>query len=242
MTNYSENMLKLVRDSEGLRLTAYLCPAGVPTIGYGHTKGVNRAQVDGKRIISVAKADQLLIEDLDAVAQAVDSLVKVPVSQRQREALISFAFNVGSANLESSTLLKKLNAKDYAGAADEFPKWNKATVKGKKVVLPGLTARRSAERTLFLGDSGDIAQAVVSGDQKSLVSSKTIVGGALAGVGAAGSFGVQELIDVLAQVQGPLTDLAPTLEIARYALMAVTAAGSILTIYARIADRKAGVK
>jgi lysozyme len=242
MTNYSENLLKLIRDSEGLRLTAYTCPAGVPTIGYGHTKGVTKAQVDAKRIISVAKADQLLIEDLDATAAQVGKLVKVPVSQRQLEALISFAFNVGGANLASSTLLKKLNAKDYAGAADEFPKWNKATVKGKKVVLPGLTARRSAERTLFLGDSGDMPQEVASGEPKSLVSSKTMVGGVIAGAGVAGSFGVQELIDVLAQVQGPLTDLAPTLDIARYALMVVTAAGSILTIYARIADRKAGVK
>lgn len=242
MTKYSEDLLKLVRDSEGLRLTAYLCPAGVPTIGYGHTKGVTKAQVEAGRTITHVKAVQLLIEDLDDTAAQVDKLVKTPVSQRQREALISFAFNVGSGNLASSTLLKKLNAGDYAGAADEFQKWNKATVNGKKVVLPGLTARRSAERTLFLGESGDMPQAVASGELKPLSTSKTIAGGAMAGLGVAGSFGVQELIDVLAQVQGPLTDLAPTLEIARYALMAVTAAGSILTIYARIADRKAGVK
>lgn len=242
MTNYSEELLNLIRSSEGLKLTAYMCPAGVPTIGYGHTKGVTKAQVDAKRTITKAQADTLLDEDLDATAAAVDKIVAAPVSQRQREALISFVFNVGIGNLKSSTLLKKLNAGDYAGAADEFLKWNKATVKGKKVVLPGLTARRSAERTLFLGASGAMPQAVASGEPKSLASSKTIAGGVIAGAGVAGSIGVQQIIDALAAAQGPLTEMAATMEMARYALAFVTLAGSALTIYARIADRKAGVK
>lgn len=242
MTNYSEELLNLIRSSEGLKLKAYLCPAGVPTIGYGHTRTVTKAQVDAGTTITKVQAEILLKGDLDRIAPAISQAVTAPLRGRQFEAVLSFAFNVGIGNLKSSTLLKKLNEGDYAGAADEFPKWDKATVGGKKVVLPGLTARRSAERTLFLGESGAMPQVVASGELKSLVTSKTIAGGVLAGVGAAGSFGVQELIDVLAQVQGPLTDLAPTLDIARYALMFVTAAGSLLTIYARIADRKAGVK
>lgn len=242
MTDFSQELLKLVRESEGLRLTAYTCVAGVPTIGYGHTKGVTKAQVDGGRTISQESAEALLIEDLTKTAQAVDKLVTVSASGRQRDALVSFAFNVGVAALAGSTLLRKLNAGDYDGAAAEFLKWDKATVKGKKVSLPGLTSRRAAERKLFLGVQEGVPQAVASGEPKPLMASKTIAGGVIASVGVAGSFGVQELIDVLAQVQGPLTDLAPTLDIARYALMAVTAAGSILTIYARIADRKAGLK
>jgi lysozyme len=242
MTNYSEELLNLIRASEGLKLTAYMCPAGVPTIGYGHTKGVTKAQVDAKRTITKAQADALLAEDLARVEQSILKSITVPVSVRQLDALISFVFNVGGGNLASSTLLKKLNAGDYAGAANEFPKWNKATVKGKKVVLPGLTARRSAERTLFLGESGAMPQEVSSGEPKSLASSKTIAGGVIAGAGVAGSIGVQQIIDALAAAQGPLTEMAATMEAARYALAFVTLAGSALTIYARIADRKAGVK
>lgn len=143
----------LVRQFEGFRADAYLCPAGVWTIGYGHTRGVKK----GDRI-SRERAEELLIEDLAEAAAAVDRLVKVPINPMQRGALASFVFNVGAdedadtiaEGLGDSTLLKLLNQGNYAAAAAEFGKWVKATVAGKKVTLGGLVKRRAAEAALFL--------------------------------------------------------------------------------------------
>jgi lysozyme len=162
----------LVRLCEGLYLKAYLCPAGVPTIGYGHTRGVRLGQT-----ITAAQADALLAQDLDEAAAAVDRLVKVPITPEQRGSLASFVFNVGAdedaddvaEGLGDSTLLKLLNRGDYEGAAAEFGKWTKATVKGVKQDLPGLVKRRAAEAALFrhgiavpLKDIGPMPQAVVA--------------------------------------------------------------------------------
>ena len=142
---------KLIKEYEGLRLKAYRCSAGVLTIGWGHTKGVT----EDTKPITISEGDALLAEDLIEFEDAVNFLVKVPLEQHQFDALVSFAFNVGpdidadsiAEGLGDSTLLKKLNAGNYMGAADEFPKWNKA--KGK--VLAGLVKRRAAERAMFLG-------------------------------------------------------------------------------------------
>ncbi|SAL26107.1 lysozyme [Caballeronia sordidicola] len=93
-----------------------------------------------------ARADARLTADLLRFGAAVDSLVKVPLSPQQKAAIVDFTFNLGSGNLQSSTLLKLLNAGDYAGAANEFPKWNLASGK----VMAGLVTRRARERSLFL--------------------------------------------------------------------------------------------
>ena len=140
-----EKGLALIKQFEGLRLDAYICPAGVPTIGYGTTK-VNGQSVKVPSTITESQANNYLQSDVKTFEQAVNSAVTVPVTQNQFDALVSFTYNLGPGNLRSSTLLKKLNAKDYAGAADEFPKWNKSG--GKE--LAGLTRRRNAERDLFL--------------------------------------------------------------------------------------------
>ena len=137
--------LNLIKSFEGCKLTAYLCPANVPTIGWGHTKTVTKADV-GKKTITQSEADALLLSDLVTYENAVKRLVKVPLSENQYGALVSFTYNLGQGNLANSTLLKKLNAKDYKGAADEFSKWTK--VGGK--TLNGLVRRRAAERALFL--------------------------------------------------------------------------------------------
>ncbi|AWJ92628.1 muraminidase (plasmid) [Azospirillum baldaniorum] len=136
--------LALARNAEGLYLNAYLCPAGVPTIGYGHTAGVKMGQR-----ITASQAENFLLEDMAAAAAQVDKLVKVPLTDRQRGALASFVFNLGAGALGSSTLLRRLNQRDYAGAAAEFPKWVYATVNGVKTQLPGLVKRRAAEVKLF---------------------------------------------------------------------------------------------
>lgn len=141
--------LDLIKEFEGLELSAYPDPAtgGAPwTIGYGWTQPVDGKPVVKGMTISLDKAEELLVKGVVPYANRVTVLVKVPVNQNQFDALVSFAYNLGTANLQNSTLLKKLNKKDYEGAADEFLKWNRA---GGKVVK-GLTRRREAERKLFL--------------------------------------------------------------------------------------------
>jgi len=138
----SKHGLDFIASFEGCSLTAYWDSLGsVWTIGYGHTGGVHKGQV-----ITKQKALDLLKSDCSGAASAVNRLVKVAINQNQFDALVSFTFNCGSGALQSSTLLKLLNAGDYKGAANEFPKWNHA---GGKVVA-GLTRRRNAEKKLFL--------------------------------------------------------------------------------------------
>ncbi len=135
----------IIKKWEGLRLKAYLCPAGVPTIGYGHTYNVKMGQT-----ISVAQAELFLDHDYQDAEEQVLSLVKVPLTENQLGALTSFVFNLGAGNLRISTLLRKLNLGDYSGAAEQFGAWNKARVNGAMIALDGLTKRRADEKNLFL--------------------------------------------------------------------------------------------
>ncbi|HLO49375.1 MAG TPA: lysozyme [Kamptonema sp.] len=139
----NEQGLALIKEFEGCQLEAYLCPAGVPTIGYGHTRSVAIGQV-----ITEAKADALLREDLRDVEEAVNQLVTAPINDNQFSALTSFVFNVGSGAFGRSTMLSMLNANAQTDiVAAQFLRWNKANSEE----LPGLTRRRHAERALFLG-------------------------------------------------------------------------------------------
>lgn len=134
--------LDIIKRHEGLRLEAYMpTPNDVPTIGYGHTKGVKM----GMRITN-AQAEEYLKQDIAWAQDAVNSLVKVRLTQNQFDALVSFVFNVGASAFTKSTLLRMLNGGDYQGAADQFLRWDK---QGGKV-LRGLTKRRAEERALFL--------------------------------------------------------------------------------------------
>ena len=132
--------LDIVKEAEGLRLSAYLCPAGIPTIGYGHTKGVKLGDTCTKE-----QAEKWLENDFFMAKQDVKAVVRVPLRENQLDALASFVFNLGVRKLIQSTLLKKLNAGDYSGAAAEFDKW----VFAGKVKLNGLIKRRAKERKLF---------------------------------------------------------------------------------------------
>lgn len=133
--------LTLIKQWEGCRLTAYKDVAGVWTIGYGSTG----AHVRAGMTISQAEADALLVADLARFERAVEKLVKVPLSDGQFAALVSFAFNVGEGALQKSTLLKKLNAGNYDAVPGELAKWVNAG--GKKV--QGLVNRRAAEAGLW---------------------------------------------------------------------------------------------
>ena len=138
----SQRGIDLIKRFEGLRLSAYKCPADVWTIGYGTTAGVKEGQ-----IITKERAEELLRDDVKRFEDQVLRLVKVPLTQGQLDALVSFTYNLGAANLGNSTLLRLLNAGDYKGAASQFGRWTKAG--GKE--LPGLVKRRAAERSLFEG-------------------------------------------------------------------------------------------
>lgn len=137
----SNNGINLIKCFEGLELKAYRDSVGILTIGYGHTHAVKAGD-----IITGEQADAFLREDLQVAELTVNTNVKVKLTQGQFDALVSFVFNLGSGNFVKSTLIKKLNVGDYAGAADEFGKWVNAG--GKK--LPGLVKRRAAEREVFL--------------------------------------------------------------------------------------------
>lgn len=135
--------IEIIKPFESCKLTAYLCPAGVWTIGWGATgpeitKGLKWTQ---------EQADNRLMLDVVKFERGVKALVKVPLSDNQLGALISFAYNVGLGNLGKSTLLKLLNAGAYKSASEQFIRWNKAGGK----VLKGLTRRRQIEQGVFNG-------------------------------------------------------------------------------------------
>lgn len=120
--------------------TTYRCPANVLTIGFGCTEGVEEGMVWTRK-----QAEEAFRNELVKHEKAVDRLATVELNQNQRDALISFSYNCGTGALSKSTLLKKLNAGDFEGAARQFASWNK----GGGRVLPGLVRRRAAEAALF---------------------------------------------------------------------------------------------
>jgi lysozyme len=141
---YDDEGISLTEDAEGCRLTAYPDPGtgGAPwTIGYGHTG----PEVHEGMTITHDQATEFLKEDIKSSEAAVKRCVEVPLTQGQYNALVDFAFNAGAGNLQHSTLLRKVNASDFAGAVEEFGKW----VNGGGHVLPGLVRRRHAESQAF---------------------------------------------------------------------------------------------
>ena len=139
----SQTGIDLIKRFEGFSPVAYLCPAGVWTIGYGHTAGVHEGDsIDGDT------AEDYLREDLTSAEGAVEKYVKVPLKQWQFDALVSFTFNLGAGNLYSSTLLKKVNRNpDDPSIRQEFEKWVYADGR----VLQGLVDRRKAEADMYFG-------------------------------------------------------------------------------------------
>lgn len=144
--NISQEGIDLIKEFEGFRSNAYRCPAGVVTIGIGTTVYANGQRVQMGDTITEKEAERELRSAIKVYEDAVRRNVTVPLTQGQFDALVSFTYNCGVGALEASTLLKKLNYKDYQGAANELPKWNK----GGGRVLPGLVRRREAEKVLFL--------------------------------------------------------------------------------------------
>lgn len=136
----SDKLIEAIKQFEGCRLTAYKCPAGVWTIGYGTTKDVKQGQK-----ITESQAEQLLRQDLEKFELQLNNL-KLKLTQPQYDACLDFIYNCGIANFKSSTLLKKIIAKaPEAEIKYQFSRWNKAAGK----VLAGLTKRREWEANRF---------------------------------------------------------------------------------------------
>jgi len=134
--------LDLIKSFEGLRLKAYRCPAGVPTIGYGATG----PDIKIGMIWTEGQCHARLVADVARFEQAVAKALTVTANENQFAAMVSLAFNIGAGGFARSSVLRRHNARDFAGAADAFLLWNK----GGGRVLPGLVRRRKAERDLYL--------------------------------------------------------------------------------------------
>jgi len=141
----SKRGLEFIKRREALRLTSYQDGGGVWTIGYGHTGNVLVGQT-----ITATQAEGLLRQDIGWAEHAVRTLVTVALSQNEYDALVSLIFNIGQHNFAKSTVLKRLEALDYEGAADAFLMWNK----DNGHVVKGLTNRRRDERLFFSGQGG----------------------------------------------------------------------------------------
>tara|TARA_R100000781_G_scaffold22616_1_gene16780 strand:- start:2645 stop:3088 length:444 start_codon:yes stop_codon:yes gene_type:complete len=138
----SKEGIALIKKFEGCELKAYRCAANVLTIGYGHTKDVTEDME-----ITQEEAETMLINELMEYCNYVDMYVDVPLNQNQFDALVSWTYNLGPKNLQSSTLLKVLNQEKYNDVPAQMRRWNKANGEVKQ----GLIRRREAESLLFEG-------------------------------------------------------------------------------------------
>lgn len=166
----------IIRRYEGVRLKAYLCPAGKVTIGYGHVilpkfdyyrfrhcdasrlarliadcQAARRITLEAQVVLKITEetAELWLLQDAEQVGRFLNSVTPVALNQAQFDALVSFVFNVGQGQYATSTLRKKLHQGDFAGAAAEIERWIYGTVNGQKRKLNGLITRRAEERGLF---------------------------------------------------------------------------------------------
>lgn len=146
---FSNAGMELLKRSEGFRGRVYLDVAGFPTIGFGHRLLHPASFPNG---ISEADASDILTSDVNAACDAVQRLVKVPLTQGQFDALVDFVFNLGAGRLAASTLLKDLNAGNYAAACEQLLSWDHGKLDGKEAELPALKARRLAEAALWRGE------------------------------------------------------------------------------------------
>lgn len=134
--------VELIKHFEGCRLEAYLCPANVWTIGYGHTGGVREGDV-----IDQEAAEAHLIEDLEEFEGYVNSMVEIALKQNEFDAIVAWTFNLGPRNLKESTLLNRLNYGPLSDVPAQIQRWNRAGGQ----VLEGLVKRRAAESALWQG-------------------------------------------------------------------------------------------
>lgn len=209
----SANGLALVKEFEGLRLKAYKCPAGVWTIGYGHTSSAGKPTVDAELVITKEQAEDILKRDLTQYEDCVREQVQIGITQGQFDALVDFTYNVGVGAFAKSTLLKRINAGRFDEVPAEFMKWTKGG--GKE--LPGLVRRRRAEVKLWRGLDTELpvptSQARFQPDRpkaKSIVQSKEA--NAAAAAGGLGTIAVvQEVLPLVREGGDLIGSLSPTI-------------------------------
>ena len=204
----------LLKKFEGCKLKAYRCPAGICTIGYGHTSAAGAPNVQDGMTITQADADAILRQDLIKYERSVQDLVKVDLTQNQFDVLVDFAYNAGVGNLKSSTMLKKINAGQLDTVPDELMKWTK----GGGKVLPGLVRRRQAEAAWWNAhqdhphDHQDHRSEPDAPPQRTMVDSKqgnaAILTAGIGGLGAAKEIAAQaqDASDVANQFVGLLSN------------------------------------
>ncbi len=144
----------LIKSCEGFRSEAYRDAGGVWTVGYGHTSAVGAPEVAPQMRLSEAEANEVLQRDVDNVARRVSALVKVPLTDAQFSALVSFTYNVGAGAFAGSSVLMVINSGDFARVPERLALWNK----GGGRVLPGLVKRRAAEAAMFLSNGAVATQ------------------------------------------------------------------------------------
>lgn len=237
----SNRGLSLIRRFEGFKGVAYLCPAGVPTIGWGTTEGVTHDDVRNKRTVTRDQADQLLMRHLVQYEAAVQRALG-DCNQYEFDAAVSLAYNIGTAGFATSTVVKAHRRGDKQAACRAFGLWNKATVNGKKQVLPGLTARRAAEAALYAepvaqsvaDDPAPMPQAVEPERPMtaSTINRASMAAGTTATLAAAG--------EVLQTVQGVRYGLAGLEDWLVPGLLVVVAALCGYIVWERVNQRKGG--
>jgi len=236
----SEDGINLVKKFEGLHrvqpdgmVSAYRCPAGKYTCGWGATRGVRSGTKWTKEY-----CEMRLIEDLAEHSKAVKKYVQVPLSQGQFDALTSFVFNLGEGNFRSSSLLRLLNQGKYDDVPEQIMRWNKARVDGKLTPLKGLTRRRAAEAAIFSRDAAmpsdeggpEMPQKVTAEAPKSLMKSKTMAGAGIAGAATG-----------LNEVAGQMQSLLPYADSLKTIFLVCAIGGIALAAYARWKDNKEGI-
>jgi lysozyme len=230
----------LTKPFEGCKLTAYRCPAGILTIGYGHTSAAGAPEVTEGMTISQADADRILAADMVKFEDDVNALVKVELTQHQYDVLVDFCYNAGKGNLASSTLLKCVNAKQFDKVPAELQKWTR----GGGKVLPGLVRRRNAESDWWATGGKPIEEheqrtTPDAPETKTMVQSKQ--GNTAIATGAAGLVGAAKSLtgnaqDVVGQAQSAsdlLTQVQTILSNPIFDLFAAIAVGAALIWYFR---------
>lgn len=200
--------LRLIQQWEGLFLTAYHGAAdrpGLLTIGYGHTDAAGPPTVHQGQVITKQQASDILRADLGHVEANVSKMVKVPLTDNQFAAMVSFVFNCGEANFAKSSMLRKLNAGDYASVPSELMKWTKAN--GKQV--QGLVNRRAAEAGLWA--KGDFVSSNYVEPEPIESTSNTSTATALR-VGGGATAAITAVSQLASAVNGPVSDTVETVK------------------------------
>ncbi len=228
--------INLIKQFESCKLTAYLCPAQMWTIGYGHTG----ADVRKGQVITQSKAELILQSDLLAFDAAVQAQCPDATSA-QHDAMTCLAFNIGIRNFGKSSVARLHNAGDVIAAARAFALWNKATdATGIKRELRGLTRRRAAEAALYLSDSED--QRTRAADvvpEKPLSTSRVMLGSTIGGTATAVS-GLAQLGTDIQSLKDMLLPLMPYLPLLQKIFVVLGLLGAGIAMYARWHDRKQG--